>query len=293
MPISYSGRTYQEGKKIGWRDGVKALSAIVRFWWSDRIYHDDEHGSQILARMARAPRFNAWMADTIRPCAAARVLEIGSGTGNLTRQLMPRDQYVASDINPLYLASLRALTADRPYLDVTATDVTRGESFPRLPGGFDTVVCLNVVEHVDDDVGALRNIRDVLAPDGRVVAAGAAGAGGLRHPRRGAGPPAALHHGLAPGAGDGGRLPGARAARAQPARPRRPGGSTARLLQAAPLRPLPDHDAQPAPAALPRSSTGRSPSTALSLIAVLEPAPAATTGGPAAAAPATGGAPAP
>jgi hypothetical protein len=31
VPISYSGRTYAEGKKIGWRDGVAALWHIVRF----------------------------------------------------------------------------------------------------------------------------------------------------------------------------------------------------------------------------------------------------------------------
>ncbi|MGH7562258.1 MAG: glycosyltransferase family 2 protein [Gemmatimonadales bacterium] len=31
VPISYSGRTYAEGKKIGWRDGVAALVHIVRF----------------------------------------------------------------------------------------------------------------------------------------------------------------------------------------------------------------------------------------------------------------------
>ncbi|HWO90200.1 MAG TPA: glycosyltransferase family 2 protein [Gemmatimonadales bacterium] len=31
VPISYSGRTYAEGKKIGWRDGVAALFHIVRF----------------------------------------------------------------------------------------------------------------------------------------------------------------------------------------------------------------------------------------------------------------------
>ncbi len=169
VPISYSGRTYQEGKKIGWRDGVKALLAILRFWWSDHVYQEDEWGSQILGRMARAPRFNGWMADTILPFCGQRILEIGSGTGNLTRRLIPRDQYVASDINPLYLHSLQGLTADRPYLDVTLTDVTRGETFPRPPGGFDTVVCLNVVEHVDDDVGALRNIRAVLAPGGRAI----------------------------------------------------------------------------------------------------------------------------
>jgi glycosyltransferase involved in cell wall biosynthesis/phospholipid N-methyltransferase len=169
VPISYSGRTYQEGKKINWRDGVKAMVAILRFWWSDRIYHDDEFGSQILARLSQAPRFNAWMADVVRPFCGKKVLEIGSGTGNLTRRLIPRDQYVASDVNPLYLATLRGLTADRPYLDVTLTDLSRGETFPRVEGGFDTVICLNVVEHVADDVGALRNIHSVLGPGGRAV----------------------------------------------------------------------------------------------------------------------------
>jgi glycosyltransferase involved in cell wall biosynthesis len=169
VPISYSGRTYQEGKKIGWRDGLRALGAMLRFWISDEVYAADEHGSQILGRLARAPRFNAWMADTIRPWCGRRVLEIGSGTGNLTRRLVPRDAYVASDVNPLYLQTLRGLTADRPYLDVTLTDVTRGDSFPRVAGGFDTVVCLNVVEHVEDDLGALANLRGALAPGGRAI----------------------------------------------------------------------------------------------------------------------------
>ncbi len=169
VPISYAGRTYQEGKKIGWRDGLRALMAMLRFWLSDEIYAADEHGSEILGRLSRAPRFNSWMADEIRPFCGRRVLEIGSGTGNLTRRLVPRDAYVASDVNPLYLQTLRGLTADRPYLDVTLTDITRGESFPTVPGGFDTVVCLNVVEHVDDDVGALANLRRVLAPGGRAV----------------------------------------------------------------------------------------------------------------------------
>jgi glycosyltransferase involved in cell wall biosynthesis len=169
VPISYAGRTYQEGKKIGWRDGVRALLAMLRFWVSDQVFAADAHGSQILGRLARAPRFNAWMADTIRPYCGRRVLEIGSGTGNLTRRLVPRDAYVASDVNPLYLQTLNGLRVDRPYLDVTLTDVTRGESFPQVPGGFDTVVCLNVIEHVDDDVGSLRNIRSVLSPGGQAI----------------------------------------------------------------------------------------------------------------------------
>jgi SAM-dependent methyltransferase len=142
---------------------------MLRFWISDEIYAADEFGSQILGRLARAPRFNAWMADVVRPFCGRRVLEIGSGTGNMTRHLVPRDAYVASDINPLYLQTLRALTADRPYLDVALTDVTRQESFPSPSERFDTVVCLNVIEHVDDDLAALKNVRDALVPGGRAV----------------------------------------------------------------------------------------------------------------------------
>jgi glycosyltransferase involved in cell wall biosynthesis len=169
VPISYSGRSYAEGKKIDWRDGVRALGAIARFTLSDAIYRRDAYGSEILARLSRAPRFNAWMADAIRPFCGSRVLEIGSGTGNLTRRLTPRKRYVASDINPLYLQTLRRLGADRPYLDARYTDVTELDTFPREPGAFDTVVCLNVIEHVDDDRRALENLRAVLEPGGRAI----------------------------------------------------------------------------------------------------------------------------
>jgi glycosyltransferase involved in cell wall biosynthesis len=35
VPISYSGRTYEEGKKIGLRDAFNALYCIIRFWFRD------------------------------------------------------------------------------------------------------------------------------------------------------------------------------------------------------------------------------------------------------------------
>jgi glycosyltransferase involved in cell wall biosynthesis len=169
VPISYSGRDYQEGKKINWRDGVRALIAIARFALSDNIYRRDAYGSHTLARLSRAPNFNRWMADAIREYCGNRVLEIGSGIGNLTRRLVPRTQYVASDINPLYLDVLRSLSSERPYMRTHYCDVTDSGSFPRLDGGYDTVVCLNVIEHVESDGSALENIRSVLADGGRAV----------------------------------------------------------------------------------------------------------------------------
>jgi glycosyltransferase involved in cell wall biosynthesis len=168
VPISYSGRTYQEGKKINWKDGVLALGAILKYAASDRIYKEDEFGSAILARLSRAPRFTRWMADTVRPYVGQRVLEIGAGIGNLTVNLIPRPLYWATDINPLYLHSLRRLTQGKPYLRTQFTDVTMPETFPQEQQ-FDTVICLNVVEHVQDDLAALCSIHNILEAGGRAI----------------------------------------------------------------------------------------------------------------------------
>lgn len=168
VPISYSGRSYREGKKITWKDGALALWAILRFAVSDHIYAGDESGGEILARLGRAPRFTAWMADVVRPYVGERVLELGAGNGNLTVNLVPRSVYWATDINPLYLDELRELCRSRPYLRVQFTNVTRPDTFP-VGQTFDTVVCFNVVEHIEGDVAALRNIWEVLEKGGRAV----------------------------------------------------------------------------------------------------------------------------
>ncbi|MGH9361929.1 MAG: glycosyltransferase [Thermoanaerobaculia bacterium] len=169
VPISYLGRTYREGKKIGWRDGVKAVRAILRYWLVDDLYAEDEYGSHILHSLERAQRFNRWMATAITPWIGARVLEIGAGIGNITTWLLPRDLYVASDINPHYLAYLRNLALGKPYLSVDRVDLEAPADFERWRGRFDTVVCLNVLEHVRDPLAALRNMHAALAPGGRLV----------------------------------------------------------------------------------------------------------------------------
>jgi SAM-dependent methyltransferase len=104
----------------------------------------------------------------VRPYVGDRVLEIGAGTGNMSVHLMPRTVYWATDVNPQYLEYLETMRATRPYMRVAFTDGAKENSFP---GGqeFDTVVCLNVVEHVEDDLGTLRNILSVLGDGGRAI----------------------------------------------------------------------------------------------------------------------------
>jgi glycosyltransferase involved in cell wall biosynthesis/phospholipid N-methyltransferase len=169
VPISYLGRTYREGKKIGWKDAIKAFRAIFKYWVVDDLYEEDEYGSHILHSLEKAQLFNRWMAQSIEPYVGARVLEIGAGIGNITSWLLPRDFYVASDINPHYLDYLQNMAFGKPYLDVDRIDLEDPSCFERWQGRFDTVVCLNVLEHVRDPLQSLRNIYQALEPGGRLV----------------------------------------------------------------------------------------------------------------------------
>lgn len=167
-PVSYHGRTYEEGKKIRKRDALLGLLTILRFSLQRDIYAD--HGAEILDRLAAARRFNTWMAETVAPFVGRRVLEIGAGIGNLTRRLAPRRElYIASDIDPGHLARLAARMAHRPQVRTARIDLGCREDFLPWAGQVDTVICLNVVEHVEDDEMALRNIFEVLAPGGCAI----------------------------------------------------------------------------------------------------------------------------
>lgn len=168
-PVRYLPRTQEEGKKIRARDGLLALLAMIRFWLIDDLYREDEYGSHILAELERARRFNLWMGDVLRPFVGDRVLEIGAGIGNLTNQLIPRELYVASDINPNYLHYLRSYSFGKPYLRVMEIDAGNPEHFRGLENQFDTVLMLNVIEHLPDPQKALGNLWTALEPGGRAI----------------------------------------------------------------------------------------------------------------------------
>jgi len=127
-------------------------------------------GARILDSLAGTRRFNRWMADTVRPYLGSHVLELGSGIGNMTQHLRRRRKsYVASDIDSEHLARLRVRFEGRPNLEIRKCDLCEPADFAPLAGRFDSVVCLNVVEHIENDLLAVRNIFSALRPGGRAV----------------------------------------------------------------------------------------------------------------------------
>jgi glycosyltransferase involved in cell wall biosynthesis len=176
VPISYYGRTYEEGKKIGWKDAFSALWTIIKH--AVRETEDPKNvGHVTLARLAKLEPYNRWLVERFRGALGRRVLEIGAGFGNVTRHLVEgpggsiRELVVASDLDPVAIEYLTGTFRDVPSVRVASY------RFPLQPAaveqiralGIDTIVCCNVLEHIEDDRATLDDFSRVLPPGGRLI----------------------------------------------------------------------------------------------------------------------------
>jgi SAM-dependent methyltransferase len=119
--------------------------------------------------MAGARNYRAWMYHRLAPYIGQRVLEIGAGIGNFTKLLLDRELVVATDNYQPCVDYLSTHLGERlkapPTLLDAAGDI--GSELHRYE--FDTIVCLNVLEHIEDDLRALSRMHELLMPGGRLV----------------------------------------------------------------------------------------------------------------------------
>jgi glycosyltransferase involved in cell wall biosynthesis/ubiquinone/menaquinone biosynthesis C-methylase UbiE len=169
VPISYHGRTYEEGKKIGWKDGVKALAVVLKFWIIDDLYAEP-YGRGVLNNLTGTPQYLSWVSRKLRPHVGDTVLELGAGIGNISGRLMARRLlYVAAEKDPLHLHALRNRFLRTPNVVVQQLDPAKPEDFAAMERCFDTALCLNVLEYLDDPGAMLRSVRRSLKPGGLVI----------------------------------------------------------------------------------------------------------------------------
>jgi SAM-dependent methyltransferase len=190
VPISYYGRDYWEGKKINWKDGFSAIWTILKYGlFDDRASEPKTYLT--VRRRSGLKRYNQWIWDRIAPYVGQRVLEVGAGSGAMTRLLYGRDLIVVTDRETAYVDRLRNAFRRRPGMFVEHFDLEKEVSPALLQHKFDTVLCLNVLEHTTDDVAALRRAHELLVDGGRVIIFVPAGHGlygsldrGIGHQRR-------------------------------------------------------------------------------------------------------------
>ena len=123
-----------------------------------------------LNQLAELDRYNHWIYEHISNALGRRVLEVGSGTGNITQFLCAEGREVtATDVVPNYCNELKRLFGDNPNVRIGKFDLTAKAPEDFVANPFDSVVCLNVIEHIENDLFALAQIRDSLAPGGKLA----------------------------------------------------------------------------------------------------------------------------
>ena len=95
------------------------------------------------------------IADRLRPLTDRAILEVGCGTGQLAELLRDHgmDDYVGFDFSPERILSARERLPQMTFVvaDAFVTDLYDGD--------YDTVICTEFLEHVNDDRGSIRRIR--------------------------------------------------------------------------------------------------------------------------------------
>ncbi len=123
--------------------------------------------STMAPAMAEATNYYRWIADRIAPAVGRRVLDVGGGRGSLLSYFLDRERLVALDLSPDAVAYLREAFRAHPHVEALEGDVTSRALQARLATeGMDTILCTNVLEHVEDDRAMLASFAAILSATG-------------------------------------------------------------------------------------------------------------------------------
>lgn len=134
----------------------------------------DRTGKDTLDVIAQADDFNRWMFETIFPFSKGKILEIGSGIGNISEHFIKEEcEITLTDFRKEYCVALRKKFESSPNLlgvesiDLIHTDFA--QEYSNHLNSYDTVFALNVIEHIENDILAIENCKKLLKQDGNLI----------------------------------------------------------------------------------------------------------------------------
>src|SRR5258708_8485501 len=123
---------------------------------------------ETLDDLSEAVHYNQWIYGMMEPYLGSKILEIGCGIGNMTGLLAQGRKVLGIDIHPGYVKQARARLKDKKNISFQVVDM--GKKFPSFSSFKpDTIVCINVFEHIQADIRFLKECRKLLPPKGRIL----------------------------------------------------------------------------------------------------------------------------
>jgi len=119
-----------------------------------------------LESLTSAERYHRWLTDLALPYLGHDPLELGSGLGHYAQTWLDSGipRVTVTDRDPSRLAQLNARFAGNPRVSVQDLDV-----FSPPSAEHSAFVAFNVLEHIEDHVGALSSAHSLLRPGGAVI----------------------------------------------------------------------------------------------------------------------------
>jgi 2-polyprenyl-3-methyl-5-hydroxy-6-metoxy-1,4-benzoquinol methylase len=139
---------------------------------TDRRFNQtqDRYAAEDLETIEEARRYGAHVFELFRPFIGRRVLEVGCGIGTMSRKLADvADEIVGIEPNANCIERIEVAMRDEPKFSLRQCHLEECDPADLAARRFDTVYCVNVLEHIHDDIAALRMFRDVILPDGQVL----------------------------------------------------------------------------------------------------------------------------
>lgn len=147
-------------------------SQVQPFQMKNEAEAYDAVGHSTLEKLAEANNFNTWMSRHVAAHCSGRILEIGSGIGNISRWFIENGADITlSDCDARYRDILRnnPLTKKCAVLDIDLVNPAFESEYAACLSSFDSVFALNVIEHIEDDGLALQNLIRLLKPGGTLI----------------------------------------------------------------------------------------------------------------------------
>lgn len=177
LGVSYSGRDYSQGKKIGWRDGIEALRCMAKYSIRERRRVKRHYSvkarapsslGESLESLSETTNYYEWIAREMGPSLTGKVLELGAGTGTFTRIIARTADHVdALEPDGSYASSLDRVAAELPNVRSIHSNL-EGWGVAETPS-YDNAVAINVLEHIEDDKGALAQLVKQVRVGGTVA----------------------------------------------------------------------------------------------------------------------------